>query len=359
MEKVHPLTEWVIDKIEKEYKEDVALLIGIKGHATDGDCHGECFDYFIPATDRAYELSETFIIDGVGHDLYARDWERVERSATLDDMACVLARATILYAKSKEDEERFYGIQKKQAENLMDDTFVYGKALECLDKALDIYRTFMFENKSYRARSEAAGIHLYLSKAVSYMNHTYTDNPIFNERQAYDGTQESSIYHCPEMIRVPDNFFHNARKLLTVGEVSALRVIVHDLISTTREFVLAGKPEASAKKENVNYQDMGDWYQELSLTWRRIRYFCKNGMVEKAYNDACYLQSELFYVAAEFGVEEMNLLDSFVPEDLELLASRSNQLENMIRDILAQHRVEINEYVSLESFLEMRGGGKR
>lgn len=52
MEKVHPLTEWVIDKIEKEYKEDVALLIGIKGHATEGDCHGECFDYFIPATDR-------------------------------------------------------------------------------------------------------------------------------------------------------------------------------------------------------------------------------------------------------------------------------------------------------------------
>lgn len=147
--------------------------------------------------------------------------------------------------------------------------------------------------------------------------------------------------------------------LLQTGEVSALRVIVHDLISTTREFVLAGKPEASAKKENVNYQDMGDWYQELSLTWRRIRYFCKNGMVEKAYNDACYLQSELFYVAAEFGVEEMNLLDSFVPEDLELLASRSNQLENLIRDILAQHRVEINEYVSLESFLEMRGGGNR
>ena len=49
---MHPLTKWVIDKIEKEYKDDVALLIGIKGHATGGDCHGECFDYFIPATDK-------------------------------------------------------------------------------------------------------------------------------------------------------------------------------------------------------------------------------------------------------------------------------------------------------------------
>ena len=76
------------------------------------------------------------------------------------------------------------------SENLKDDTFVYGKALECLDKALDIYRTFMFEEKSYRARSEAEGIHLHLSQAVAYMNHTYADSPIFNERQAYDNTPE-------------------------------------------------------------------------------------------------------------------------------------------------------------------------
>ena len=48
---MHTLTKWVIDKIEKEYKDDVALLIGIKGHSTDGDEHGEIFDYFVPATE--------------------------------------------------------------------------------------------------------------------------------------------------------------------------------------------------------------------------------------------------------------------------------------------------------------------
>lgn len=296
MKNVYLLTRWVIDKIEKEYKDDMALLIGIKGHATDGDCHGECFDYFIPATDRAYELSETFIIDGVGHDLYPRSWERVEKSVTLDEMACVLARATVLYAKSKEDEERFYALRRKQADNLKDDTFVYGKALECLDKALDIYRSFMFEDKSYRARSEAGGIHLYLSQAVAYMNHTYAESPIFNERQAY-----SSIYHCPEMINVPDNFFRNAGKLLTTGEVSALRTIVHDLISATRDFVLSKKPITPQQRQEPDYQELADWYQELSLTWRRIRFFCKNGMVEKAYIDACYLQSELFLLQLNLG----------------------------------------------------------
>ena len=107
MKNIHPLTKWVINKIENEYKDDVALLVGIKGHSTDGDCHSECFDFFVPATERANELAETFIIDGVGHDLYPRSWERIENSVNLNDMALLLDQATILYARSEEDENRF------------------------------------------------------------------------------------------------------------------------------------------------------------------------------------------------------------------------------------------------------------
>ena len=46
------LTEWVIDKIKSEYKDDIAILAAVKGHAIDGDEHGEVFDYFVPATER-------------------------------------------------------------------------------------------------------------------------------------------------------------------------------------------------------------------------------------------------------------------------------------------------------------------
>lgn len=358
MKNMHPLTKWVINKIEREYKEDIALLIGIKGHATDNDNHGECFDYFIPATERGYELAQTFIIDGVGHDLYGRSWERVEKTVDLQEMTVVLANATILYAKSQEDVERFEDMQKRLADNLSNPVFVYGKALECLDRALDIYRNFMFEEKSYRARSEAEYIHLYLSQAVAFMNNTFTDSAIFNERQAYDDNPESSIYHCPGMLLVPENFFSYARKLLTTQDVTVLREIVHELIKTTRAFVLERKPESGRITKSINYIELADWYQELSLTWRRIRYFCKENMVEKAYKDACYLQNELLYVADEFQIEELNLLDSFITDDLELLSIRSNQLEEIIRGILTEHHIKINEYDSIEEFLTVNGGGK-
>ena len=351
MKEIHPLTKWAIQKIETLYKDDIALLIGIKGHTTDGDCHGECFDYFIPATDKGYELSQTFIIDGVGHDLYPRSWECVEASANLQDMAIVLTGATILYARSKEDVTRFKSLQQKLTDNLQNPDFIYGKALEALDKALDIYRSFMFEEKSYRARSEAVYIHLYLSQAVAYLNHTVTDSPIFNERQAYDITPESILYHCSELQQVPDDFFYYARKLLCTREILPLREVVTSLIATTKIFILEKKPGTPADSNEINYENLADWYQELSLTWRRIRYFCKQGMIEKAYNDACYLQNELLYVAEEFKIPELNLLDSFVPEDLELLSLRSNRLEQIIRDLIKEHGISIKEYDSLSNFL--------
>lgn len=307
MEKMHPLTEWVIERIKKEYKEDIALLIGVKGHNTDEDSHGECFDYFVPATDKGNELSETFIINGVGHDLYPRTWERLENSVQLNDMAILIDKATILYARSKEDEERFQSLKKRLNENLNNPKFVYGKALECMDKALEIYRSLIFEEKNYRARSEANCIHLYLSKAIAFLNNTYTESAIYSEQQAYNDTAESRLYHCPEMKIVPDGFFEYARLLLESQDIQSLREIIFSLLKTTRKFIVERIPVEERQTVNkVDYDGLADWYQELSLTWHRIRYFCANNMVEQAYIDACYLQEEFMYISQEYQIEEMH-----------------------------------------------------
>ena len=137
------------------------------------------------------------------------------------------------------------------------------------------------------------------------------------------------------------------------------------LLKSTRSFILEHKPEVSpagdsadgsSKKDEskVDYHGLADWYQELSLTWRRLRYFCQNNMVEKAYTDACYLQEEFLYIAQEYKVEEFNLLDSFDKKNLSLLAERANKLEITIQGILADHGVKINSYSSVEDFLAKR-----
>ena len=351
---MHKLTEWCIEKIKREYPDDIALLIAVPGQETDGDAHGTCFDFFVPATERGNELAETFIIDGVGHDLYPRSWERLENSAELNDMVGVLERAEILYARTETDATHFEEIRQKLYKNLADPEFIYEKALGFLDEALDVYRSFQFEEKTYRARSEAEDILMYLSSAVATLNHSYTDSALFDERQAYESDPAQRIYHCPELLAIPDGFFENARKLLTPQPVPELRETVHALIRTTREFVLEHEPAGRKPEAEADYQGLADWYQELSLTWRRLRYFCENGMVEKAYSDACYLQREFLILAEEWGIDELNLLDSFDPKDLSLLALRANQLEKVIRGLITGHDVRVNEYPDLETFLEER-----
>ena len=353
---MNKLTDWVINKIKKEYKGDVALLLAVHGHNTADDGHGVSFDYYVPATERGNELAETFIIDGVGHDLYPRSWEQLEESVSLNDMPIVIDGAEILYARSEEDKERFLDLKRRLQDNLGNPGFVYGKALEYMDNALEIYRTLIFEDRLYRVRSEAGYIHYELTKAVAVMNHSYAEEPIFSRNQAYDKDPDSRIYHCPEMKQVPEGFFENASRLMTEKDAETIKEVVCSLLKATRKFILEREPAKEQGKLNeANYKEFANWYRELSLTWRRIRYYCENEMAELAYCDALYLQEELLYVAQEYSIEEMNLLDVFDRDDLSKLKERANNLEKRILEILAGHNTSIVSYESIEEFLKVRG----
>lgn len=355
MNETNKLTNWVIQRIEKEYKDDIALLIGIRGHNIGGDGHGICFDYYVPATERGNELAETFIIDGIGHDLYPRSWERLENSVSLNDMPIAIDAAEILYARSNEDKERFMNLKERLHENLSNPEFVYGKALEYMDQALEIYRSLIFEEKSYRVKAEAGYIHLCLSQAVAVLNHTYTESPLFSEAQALDTDPDSRIYHCPEMKEVPKDFYRNAQALLKEQNPEKLKEIILLMLKDTRAFILEKEPaEESASPSRTDYAALADWYQELSLTWRRLRLFCQNNLPELAHIDAGYLQNELLYIAQEFDVEEMNLLDAFDAGNLSALQECADSLEQKVLAILSDRQTAVLSYESVDAFLKAR-----
>ena len=354
------LTEWVIEKIKNEYPDDIALLIGIKGHSTDGDDHGECFDYFVPASERGEELAETFIIDGVGHDLYPRSWERLQASVNLNDMAIVLGNAKVLYARSREDEVRFLEMQAQFFRNLADPEFTLKKALQRVDRAKGLYLEMCFEKKLYRVKMLSAGIQQLLSQAAAFVNGTFAEDPLFSEAQAYDACPESRIYSCPDLAELPDGFFLLGKRLLKENHVGSIRETARQLIETTAEFLKekkeAAAPAFAAEKEASapDFSAFASWYQELSLTFRRIRFFCGKGMAEQAFCDAANLQSELMEVSEKYGIPEYSLLDAFEPENLLHLKLRADRIESEIRDILNAHGIRINEYDSLQTFFDAK-----
>ena len=336
------LKNWAIHQIQTKYKDDVALLIAISGHSLENDCHGECFDYFIPANENGNKLAQTFIIDGVGHDLYPRSWKRIENMANFnDDFTFGLAEGKILYYRSEEDRNHFAAMQEKLKANLQDKDFMSKKALEKLDTAMEIYRTMMFEDMLYKVRMAAGFIARYLSVAVACINGTY-----FRQRLDLETVE------LARMKEIPDNFIMYFEEIVKAKSIERLKSLSHELISTTRKFISSHKPTKIEKAKIPGYEELADWYEEGSLAWRRIYYHCDTQNYERAFPDSINLQHELNIIKEEFGLREMDLLGSFDSENLSAFKQRAQELEQYIVSEIESHGVILNKYDTLEQFLE-------
>ncbi|WP_055665983.1 hypothetical protein [Desnuesiella massiliensis] len=335
------LLNWAIDKILKEYKEDVCLLIGTGQFKLEQDKDVASFDYFIPANEKAHNLAKTFIVEGIGYDLYPRSWERIEKMANLDDYnTTCLGYAQILYYRNEEDKNRFLAMQAKLQANLKNPEFMFKKALEKLNIAMEIYQTMMFEDRLGKVRMASGFIADYLSVAVAFVNQTY-----------FKYSQINQISELSVMKEIPQNFMQYYTAIIHADSVDELKNLCHVMILSTRKFMSNRKPKNENKIYNEDFHDLADWYQELCYTWRRIYYWCDQRDAEKTFVWSCYLQRELDIVKEEFGLKEMDLCGKYSSENLLDFRKRAEELEKYIIDEIHNHGVAIDEYNSIEEFM--------
>jgi hypothetical protein len=295
----------------------------------------------VPANENGNKLAQTFIIDGVGHDLYPRSWKRIESMADFDDdFTNGLADAKILYCRNEEDKKKFIAMQERLKANLQDRDFMYKKALGKLDTAMEIYRTMMFEEALYKVRMAAGFIARYLSIAVACINGTY-----FRQRLDLETVE------LAQMKELPDNMITFIEAIITARSVDELKSCSHELIRTSRDFIAARKPPKEEETETPDYEGLADWYEEGSLMWRRIYHHCDAQNYQRAFPDAINLQYELNIIKEEFGLKEMDLLGSFDAANLSAFKQKARKLEHYIISEIENHGVSLNQYGTLEQFL--------
>ena len=113
------------------------------------------------------------------------------------------------------------------------------------------------------------------------------------------------------------------------------------LIKTVQNF---HAPYAKPEAKEHNFQDLADWYGELSYTWLRIRTYTARGDVTRSYMWGIMLQNELNTVCEDFGLAKMALMDAFDAENLPALASRADELETRMRQIITENGGILHEY---------------
>jgi len=336
------LTAWAINKIKRDYPDDVALLIGVEHRSTDGSGHGECFDYFVPANERGLGLERSILIGGVHHDLYNRDWARCERTANLEDWATFcLADGEILYSRSPEDTARFEALRQQLKGNLANPEFTYRKALELLDKAMNLYRNMMFEERPHQVRMAAGYVSYYLLCAALYLNGSYY--------LALKDDCPAQLAACKEQ---PEHFAAYLQALLGAKTAGELRSIAHLMIQTARTFIAGRKPAADKDEFSTDYKWLAGWYAEKGLTWRRLRHNCERNAADHAFTDACDLQRSCNAWHEEYGMPDMDILGAFDRNNLAALAQQATEVERRVGEWIEARHPLVPNYATFEEFAE-------
>jgi hypothetical protein len=331
------LTQWAIEKIKTEYADDVALLIGVPSAEFESDSHGVCFDYFIPATERGLELSRTFILDGIGYDLYGRTWERMERTAALNDPAIpCLADGIILYSRSDEDTRRFEALQKKLTENLSDKVFTYRAALGLLDEAMAIYRTMIFEDSGNLSKMRvAAGSILYLlTTGVAYICETY---PKFHTENNYS--------------KVMSKYADYNSNLRNTQSGDELKLLAYNVILSMRKYLSEHKPNLPAPEKTPDWTAIAEIYQEICQKWHRLYQYCISGNSGGAFDECFNIQIELNALSDEYGLEKSDLLGAYNENDLQSVSTLAKAIEDGLTEAIAANGVKLRKYDTIEEFL--------
>lgn len=339
--------ELLIEKISKDYKEDIALVV-IMGSHIYGETHNrsDLDMFFVPNTERGYNLGFTFIIDGIGFDYWPISWERLERIANFDEkITSIITEGKVLYYSSAEDIERYNQIKKKALDTNDRRKFI-NKACEKLNEVYKVYYELLNANTISDARKYAIGIIYTITHALSLLNRITVKRG--------RGKLKQEILSMP---LVPDGFSELYDTVFTLSDIDAIKKAYGQLIRNTENLILREKEKIS---EKVSFVDaFNGFYEEMINFYNKIYHACETRDAVTALFASVELTDDIDKFLKNSGVSAKHLPDlvgAFDPNDLEPLVSTAQNHKVKFVELLTVNGVNIREFASfddLKAYLDL------
>jgi len=167
--------KWVVDRVKEHFHKDVSILAvyGSYVNRTEGPLSDVDF-FFVPRTARGNGLAATFIVEGIGYDLFPMSWARIEGIADFKEpLTPLLGESVIAFSSSEEDKARFMALRGTLEKNLDNRNFMHVKAMESFQKAQASLGRMILADGMGALRSSAGRILMHLADAVACENGTY------------------------------------------------------------------------------------------------------------------------------------------------------------------------------------------
>lgn len=351
------LVRWIEEKVKKEYADDISLVLlygsyinGTANPRSDIDC------YYIPRTERGYQLARTFIIDGIGYDIFPMDWECVQNIADLEDSKFPLVGdVKILYSASGEDLDRFQQLQTQMRGHLADKKMTWAVARRKAEAAHNLYQDMCEPHSLAEIRKMAGQVIMYLADSVVIYNQDYFHFGLkmqFQDLLKLQKEKDIPLRICEEYLHTvqaktaEESIRHCYGMLCTVGNYIRL-----DFLPDSDKDNMPGRKRNAASTASVLLAGL---YEEIRSVFNKVYFCCESGNYILAYLSAVCLQKELDDAQREYGLKSYDILSFYEWDDLQKISIAARAVEEDLVALIADNGGFIKRYASFEEFARVK-----
>jgi hypothetical protein len=331
MMKVMKAAELLIEKIKKDYKDDIAVVVVMGSHLYNQTHAKSDLDmYFIPKTDRGFQLGTVFIIDGIGYDFWPISWDRIARIASHDErIGAIITEGKVIYYGTEDDLNKFNSYKEKALDVQNQGHFIW-KAHE---KIKSSYMDYVELNRSLTLSDvRFNGIKLIYSvtEAISLLNR------ITIKRGR--GKLLSEILAMP---LVPQDFKANYLTLFESHDMDSIKSALLKMFEDTRHLIES--TQANHQKGSFKDEAHG-FYEELINHYNKIERAYEIHDFQTALFAACEINIELHGILGNRGVDLSclpDLMQAYDQDNLKPLLDASKKHQEELVALLISHGVSI------------------
>ncbi|WP_291582440.1 nucleotidyltransferase domain-containing protein [Clostridium sp. UBA6640] len=333
----------VIQKVQKEYQDDIDL-IGVFGSFFTGDFHEKSdLDLLVVLNnERGWGFSTCFILDGIGYDFYGSTWEKLERSASFDDtFISQIIDVDIVYCREPQYIERFMHLRQNTL-NIINSpmtTEILQKAKKHLDNATLTYGKMMLEEEIGAIRQLSGDVISHLTNTVCFLNHSYFKLGV-----------KHYLEEMLAMKRVPKYFEQYFNGVIYATSVLDIKETTTKLIRTVKdlydEIVEEILEKAVPTKDNLK-----GTYEEIWSNWKnKIQYAADNKDIFLAFSSGVSCQSFYDLMHRECGTISINLMKHFQANDLKSFADAFEEAMQLYKKDYDKLQLQVLTYDSIDAF---------
>ena len=340
--------EILIDKIKRDYKDDVAVVVMMGSHLY-GETHrlSDLDLYFVVNTPRGFELGRTFIIEGIGFDFWPISWDRMERIANHDErITAIITEGKVLYYGSVEDLNRFNALKEK-ALDVTDVRKFAHKAKAVMNGAYKAYFELEISSDLTSVRKHALGVSFAVTNAIALIN--------CDTVKRGRGKLKAELLAMPH---VPVGFEAHYDVLFESTDVHAIKNAAKQLILETDHLIEQVRRAYDHDHPEKVTEKLAGLYEELINFYNKI----EHGIAVNDYVTVFYAANEIV-IELEDVFSGTGILLSALPDivglfdlnDMEAYGMYVKEHQKLLVDLLKENGVEINVYQDFDELKRVIG----